>query len=179
MDKLQRLRQAVAITGAILTLIGNILESFSNLPRPEPTKIANRKSLATSQEALEVEQFFKPYEWKFVDWSLMTKYDGDQKACLYFMSDEAFLYYYPAYMIMTLHDPANRCGLLHPVASIACGHEEKQDLFQLMQSGYNMSQKRCVGRFLLNINEHFVMRYGDMNLGISPKEAAERYWLAN
>ncbi len=54
------------------------------------------------------------------------------------MSPRAFLYYFPAYMTMTLSDTNCVTGLLHPIVPLTYERETGSQFFSLLQSGYDV-----------------------------------------
>jgi hypothetical protein len=161
-----------------MKLIETISCEFSDLPRPGPSEIADRKSIPVSLEALAVEEFFFPFAWQQITWGVLKNYRGAPNACLSFMSTKAFLYFFPAYMTMTLIDPNALNELLDPVVSLTYGRETGSRWFSLMQNNYDANKKHCIGRFLLEINERYTASYGLLEPDEpSAKEIAAQYWL--
>lgn len=156
-----------------------IRQAFSDLKRPTAGSIANRDAVPISLEALAVEAFFSDYDWSAVTKDVLAEYRGDQRACLYFMTPNAFLYYYPAYMCIVLDDANDMGGFLYPVVSIACRGEEKEDLFDFMLHKYDVAKRQCVGLFLSSVHDRFVKQLGWMQPTLDPRSAAERYWLSS
>lgn len=90
-------------------------------------------------------------------------------------------------MTMTLDDVSMKTGLLYPVLSITYPQEMGSTFFELIQSKYDASQKRCIGYFLLEINDRYMKSCvpdpdGNPLLEpdeLLPEEAAFRYWLTD
>jgi hypothetical protein len=168
-----------------MKLIDAIRHEFADLERPLPDKIAARDENPLCLEALAVEKFFANYCWQDIRWETLEAYRGDRTACLYFMSPEAFLYFFPAYMIMTLLDIKADTGLLDQIVSLTYGRETDSRFFKLMQKSYDLRKKKCVGYFLMQVNERFVRSFGgDLDEPIVlqadelyPEESAFKYWL--
>lgn len=169
-----------------MKLIDLITREFSDVPRLGTGQIADRDSSPVSLEALAVEEFFSPLTWSDVTWDVLSNYRGDKTACLFFMNSPAFLYFFPAYMTMTLIDTHAITGLLHPIVSLTYERETGARFFNLMQSEYDAQKKRCIGYFLLEINQRYVASYGPLHPDaplplepgeLLPEEIAFQHWL--
>lgn len=168
-----------------MKLIDLIIREFSGVLRPPARQIADRGSTPVTLEALAIEEYFAPLRWQDVSWESLRDYHGDKAACLYFMSPNAFLYFFPSYLLMTLNDNCMETGLIGQIMPLTYGLETDSRFFNLMQRCYNTRQKKCIGYFLLQINERY---FRSCMLGpdgkpylepdeLSPEEIAFRFWL--
>ena len=68
---------------------------FSAVPKPTPENV----SASVGPEGEMVQDFFSGKDWKDITLeTLENEYPGDHGACLGFMTPEAFIYYFPAYL---------------------------------------------------------------------------------
>lgn len=168
-----------------MKLIEMISKNFADVPRPVATRESERSGVP--DEPAEIKSYFAQYAWQEITWEKLANYRGDKTVCLYFMSPNDFLYYFPAYMVMTLSDVYADSGLVEAVVPITGGRGKLHSrLFNLMQSSYDSGKKRCIGYFLLEIHRSYVMSLGPPNADGSldhdpgellPEEIAFKYWL--
>lgn len=162
-----------------MTLDEEIVSAFSDLERPSPTTIATASCDRPNLEALAVQEFFAPLLWTEVDIERLYRYKGDKSSCLLFMSESAFLYYFPAYLRMILVDTAKTSALLLPVLSLLGARDQAAYYYELMQLNYDIDKCRCIVKSLYAVDERFVKLYGGIPVsGPRPNEIAE-IWKAN
>lgn len=160
-----------------MNLAIDIAKAFPEFPRPAPSSIARRGENYTTEEARRVQSFFAGRNWQEIDWSLLREYPGDKAACLEFMSNPAFCYYYPAFMVICLQDTNDSTELLHPTISLACRVPRNLDRFDCMRATYSSAQRRLVGAFLLEVDDTYIGLYsGFPSAAGTPKEIYSKHW---
>lgn len=162
-----------------------IRKNFADIPQPVIAEYTEHDEVPN--EASEIRKYFAQYTWQEVTWEKLANYCGDRTVCLYFMSPNAFLYYFPAYMVMTLSDIYSDSGLVEAIVPMTGGSGKLHShLFNLMQSSYDGKKKRCIGYFLLEIHRSYILSLGPPNADGSldlgpdeslPEEIAFKYWL--
>ncbi len=84
------------------TLIKQLYEAFPL--RPLPTQVAGKRTIYDDEYSY-VEEFFHGREWDtFSLRTLLNEYRGPHEACLSFMSSEAFNYYLPGFMKISIEE---------------------------------------------------------------------------
>jgi hypothetical protein len=112
-----------------------------------------------------------------MDWSLLREYPGDKSACLEFMSNGAFCYYYPAFMVICLQDTNDSTELLQSTISLACRVPRNDERCDFMRATYNPAQCRLVGAFLLDVDDTYVRLYSGYPSAVgTPRDIYSRHW---
>jgi hypothetical protein len=86
-------------------LVRQIEEAFSSVERPSDGKIAQMSREFEDHEANLVQRYFKGLNWRDIRLSdLIRAYPGDHSACLAFMRPQAYRYFLPAFMTISVQD---------------------------------------------------------------------------
>lgn len=111
-------------------------------------------------EGQQVAEHFRGKQWSDIDLAFIRGYDefADASACLSFMTDEAFRYYLPAFLLVTLEDFAD-AGLVAAttVSKLAPWRDESDEAMKSFVerrlSGFTPAQREAIGKFLEHMSD--------------------------
>lgn len=129
-------------------------------------KIANGSSL----EHLQVEAFFKGKLWGDINLDGFNKYIGDPSACLSFMTPEAFKYYLPAYLSISIKDYS--VADVIPESTIYKIEKLTDQENQEYLDAFNLDQKKMIAMFL----DYMYRQHGDDFATDFAQKALSSYW---
>jgi len=134
-----------------------------------PAKVTDKDSV----EAIQIQNYFAGKLWTEIDWDWLNKYIGDPSACLFFMTQEAYIYYLPCYMKVSLleYDAADVMPytLLNIFSRFAKDHE---DSFCNKLQMLTYKQRKVVATFLQLLSKEYQIK----NQDIAAQLALEIYW---
>ena len=117
--------------------------------------LAGMKSYVSSEYSY-VADYFKGKHWKDITLPrLRDDYPGPHDACLSFMSPEAFRFYLPAYMVITINDykEADTAGDAAMFAVTPPADRSLVPWWQERISGFNAKQRSAIRSFLEYVDE--------------------------
>ena len=153
------------------TLIKLLYEAFPL--RPLPAQIAGKQTIYDDEYSY-VEEFFNGREWDaFSLQTLLSEYRGPHEACLSFMSPEAFNYYLPGFMKISVEefDPEE---ILMEFVLYELTPDTNYEIqnYQLERfSTFNQKQIKTIVLFFDEMQE----KYGD-EFKLSGHDKAQMYW---
>lgn len=157
-------------------VLKTIQAAFQDIPYPGDDHIAYRKSIPEAEES-RVAEFFRGKRWEEITAkTLQEDYRGDG-SCLAFMSDEAFIYYLPAYMVIAIQE-YEEADVIADSAVFALS-PPKGDIAHLRPwwqervAGFTKRQREAILLFLQFMHEH---HKEDYDYPDSPLAAALEYW---
>ena len=110
-----------------------------------------------------------------------AEYDGDSSACLSFMEPDAFRYYLPCFMLLSLEyyteadavvtSLVSRLTPSYPVAASAVGY---LDPLGRGKAPFSLAERQAIATFLLAMQE---LHGDDLTDCLSPAIALRRYWM--
>lgn len=160
------------------TLIGQIVEAFAQRERPADAKLARRCDRYVDYEGNKVGDFFLARRWQELTLADLRKAFGeDPSSCINFLQTEAFCYYLPALMQLSMN--VEECaGIAETVTYILLPPVEgdsdyRHERFEEIRSLLTRREKRSVSDFLdyVACEEE---RLGDPNN--DARLALQRYW---
>jgi hypothetical protein len=145
-----------------------LFEPFYNLNYPGDANL----SASPSIEGKEVSRYFKGKNWADlrVD-SMRADYAGDPAACLSFMTDDAFRFYFPGYMRMALLEYETADAIFDAVVSKIARASEPGELRRVFEK-YDRPQLSAIASLTEVLSENFC-RFYPVDIA---KESLERYW---
>jgi hypothetical protein len=152
-----------------------ILEAFADVPYPGDTNIAASKTVyGDDYEGQIVENFFRGRDWKTVSLEILwAELRSPPEAALVFMSAEAKLYYFPAFMRISLLGPTEADVVFDaPINHITPGlYGAGVDFISIFER-YDDAKKRVIALWL-----RFLSGFAgaDFEEG-GPALALGRYW---
>ena len=132
---------------------------------PKPSKLVNYMGGGDPQQIVD---YFGGKTWPEITMhGLMYEYEGDPFGAMAFMTDEAFRYYLPSFMMISLEEmeiadlvPSNVCWRLTPPDDPA-----ENNIFLTRMSGFSPAQKEVIATYLRE----------DATTGACSSEAREAY----
>lgn len=156
-------------------LIKRIKQDFPLLPLPSP--VVNK--LGGGFEPQLVQDYFQGKNWQEVARVLLRGYESDAGSCLLFMNADAYCYYLPAYILMSLEnydlvgDTTKYDSLLYDLALPLIGEKVPLDRDWHLDrfEKFTFQQKRDIADYLAYEDT----THGELS-GDAAKEAFESYW---
>lgn len=156
-------------------LKARIVRDFAALPSPGNNITV---SFPGDRERAAIDAFFRGKRWQEIRLDdLRNSYQGDESACLTFMTPQAFRHYLPAYLLFCLGDlrEAQMSNLLPGTIwwlELDENDRENAALFFDRFDGYNEAQKRDIALFLKQMSE----QHGEDFAQDDADVALKRYW---
>lgn len=81
-----------------------LLSAFPTHPVIAEDSIGNRAQGYLTLEALELEQFLRGHSWDQITLGYLSEYKGDRQAIIHFLSEDAVVYFLPAFLLASHQD---------------------------------------------------------------------------
>lgn len=132
-------------------LIQDLIQAFPLYPIPQNPAVVSHGS-----EPLAVEAYFTNKKWTDVTLAdIKANYSEPMDTCLFYMTDEAYVYFLPAFIIMEITDPVGTDAAGdHMIGSLVLPswrkirYLEDDDQFIAKFKLYNEKQKSLIATFL-------------------------------
>jgi hypothetical protein len=157
------------------TQFKEILESaWMGLRPPKEDEIVYDNS-GRHAECNQVKEFFRGRSYKDVTLAAFQDYCGDPSACLCFMRAEAYRYYLPAYMLISIFEYNDADVIVDSLINSLTAPEpheaEAHERFHARMDQFTSSQRMVVRTFLERILDQHPVDYGE-----DAQLALDRYW---
>jgi hypothetical protein len=129
----------------------------------------------TWNEQARVKTFFRKKVWTDVNLVWLENYQGDKAACLDFMDEVAFSYYFPAFMLIVLSDESDRSELMIPVVRATNRTMQNNERFDNWIGSLSDQQIDAIGKFLLSVHDRY-FKYYELHPGAQPLAIYNKYW---
>lgn len=145
-----------------------IFSPFETMLYPGDDNISQGNSL----EAGYVASYFKKRDWMSLNVQAMrTEYPGDPSACLTFMTDDAFLYFFPGYMRMACVEYDSADAIFDTVVFRLLDAAEGLEVRDIFQK-YDPAQLRAIARDCVFLSEKYCRFYPEDLAAL----AVSKYW---
>jgi len=158
-----------------------IEEAFADTAYPKSSDLVNSKM----SEPQEVQSFFEGKKWQEISWQSLHKgmeYGGD--IALIFMNNEAFHYFFPAFMLITIKN-YEECDRVSDstILKTTCSNNVQRNEQYINQrfEFFTLEQKKAIAHFLKYMVDVYGEDFstyewpGDYSNG-SPQESLNVYW---
>lgn len=142
-----------------MRLARSILQCFADLPAPNLATLDSCDQRPETLEAQNVRKFFAGKLWQDVNSKLIEAYPGDRTACMEFMDNQAFHYYFPGFLLVCLDDVMDDFELLEPTARFLDLGSAPRNRRATVVNSYALQQKRCIAEWLLTVSGRFDVLY--------------------
>jgi len=151
-------------------LIEKIKKAFVNTQYPGDENIVHKTQY--DNEVAECEKKFLGKKWQEVDWNTIDN-EGWASGCA-FLTNEAYRYYLPAYMIAIIEKYDDMINSVDAVVSSLRfpNTSEEQKEFYVKMEGFTSEQKEVIIEFLDWLAEN----HNDDFLDDNARQANIRYW---
>jgi hypothetical protein len=145
-----------------------IFSCFENIPYPGDENISHDNGL----EAGYVVSYFKKRNWMSLNVQAMrTEYPGDASACLTFMTDDAFRYFFPGYMKVAFVEYNSADAIFDKVIFRLSDAAENLEMRVIFEK-YDEAQLRAIAQYCVLLSEKYCRFYTDDLAAI----AVSKYW---
>ena len=155
-------------------LIERIKTAFATAPYPGDDNIALDPS-GEDPESEQIAAHFKKVRWEGVNFVFLQSYKGDESAALNFMSPDAFRYYLPAFILVSLERFRDSDLVPDAVISALTLPDRGDPLYKYKYDrikGFSPDQARAIRAFL----EYMIKSHKNDFVSDEPRFALKSYW---